>query len=126
MSKLAVYVAGPMTGYPDFNFPAFYAAEKRLKEQGYIVYNPANKEDEERLDPESRKTGDSAKAISGGFDFKSVYMWDLEHVVKADAIYVLKGWEKSAGACGELAVAKAIKRHYPEYQIMFEHELEGV
>ena len=35
-------------------------------------------------------------------------------------IYMLEGWEASPGAIGEHAVAVAIKRHYPEYQIFYE------
>lgn len=32
-----VYLAGPMTGLPDFNYPAFNAEEKRIRALGYIV-----------------------------------------------------------------------------------------
>lgn len=118
--KKSVYIAGPMTGYPNFNFDAFYAAEKELKEAGWIVYNPANKEDEDALDPEAKVDGDTRKAIDAGFDFRKVYLWDVEKVIMADAIYMLPGWEKSVGACGELAVAMAVQKHYPDYEIFME------
>lgn len=37
-----VYIAGPMTGFPDHNFPAFFDAEAKLKELGFEVVNPAS------------------------------------------------------------------------------------
>lgn len=37
-----VYVAGPMTGIPDFNYPAFNAVADQLRAQGYEVENPAD------------------------------------------------------------------------------------
>ena len=30
-----IYIAGPMTGYPELNFPAFHAAANSLRAQGY-------------------------------------------------------------------------------------------
>ena len=34
-----VYVAGPMTGLPEFNYPAFFAAEEYLRSHGAKVMN---------------------------------------------------------------------------------------
>lgn len=116
----AVYISGPMTGYPNFNFDAFFIAEETLKEWGYIVYNPAKKEQEKENDPEAFAAGDAALAIKKGFDFRSAYLWDVEHVIKADAIYMLQGWEASPGARGEHAVAVAMQKHYPDFEIMYE------
>ena len=39
-----IYIAGPMRGYPEFNFPAFYAAEERLRARGHAVFNPARRD----------------------------------------------------------------------------------
>lgn len=36
-----IYLCGPMTGLPEFNFPAFHAAAQALRESGYTVFNPA-------------------------------------------------------------------------------------
>jgi hypothetical protein len=36
-----IYLAGPMTGLPDFNYPAFHAEAARLRALGYYVQNPA-------------------------------------------------------------------------------------
>lgn len=118
--KKKCYIAGPMSGYPDFNFPAFFKAEEYLKALGWVVFNPANKEQEKKLDEEAYKEGDPDKAAKTGFDFRSAYAWDLAKVVEADAIYMLPGWEQSPGACGEHAVAVAMKKHYKdEYRIIY-------
>jgi len=118
----SIYIAGPMSGIPEFNFPAFFRAEKFLRSKGYEVFNPAKKEHEAALiASDSFATGDTDLAdASTGFDFKATYLWDIEHVIKADGIYMLKGWEKGAGARGEHAVAMVMKRHNPEFEFIYE------
>lgn len=119
----SIYIAGPMSGYKDFNFPVFNSTAARLRDMGWLVYNPAEKEDEKGLDPKAAKTGDSALAIKNGFNFREVYLWDVEKVIAADAILMLPGWEQSPGARGEHAVAVAMKTHYPDqYDIFYSEE----
>lgn len=36
-----LYLAGPMTGMPDSNYPAFHHAADQLRDMGYLVENPA-------------------------------------------------------------------------------------
>jgi hypothetical protein len=115
----SIYIAGPMSGYPELNFPAFYEAEEFWTECGYNVFNPANKDAEKELDPVAFATGDHVKANSTGFNFKEAYLWDVTKVIEADAIYMLKGWQYSPGAVGEHAVAVAMKKHNPEYEIIY-------
>lgn len=118
MSK-KIYIAGPMSGYPEFNFPAFFEAEKYLREGGWEVINPAAKSQEADLDPDAFVTGDNVKVIEKGFDFRKCYLWDMEQVIYADAIHMLPGWQYSPGACGEHAAAVTMKKHYPEYEIYY-------
>lgn len=117
---MKIYVAGPMTGYPKFNFPAFFAAQKKLEELGWTVFNPADKDSEASLDAEAVKTGDDKLAIKKGFDFREAFGWDADKVINGDAIYMLKGWEASPGARAEHAIASVMKIKYPEYQIIYE------
>lgn len=42
MALPRLYIAGPMTGYDDFNYPAFFAAADQLRAIGYPVINPAD------------------------------------------------------------------------------------
>lgn len=115
-----VYIAGPMSGYPEFNFPAFFSAQAMLVAAGYKVWNPAAKDDEADVkSDESFKTGDDQQLMKSGWDFKEAYLWDVTKVIQSDAIYMLPGWERSAGARGEHAVAISIQQRYPEYEIIY-------
>jgi hypothetical protein len=115
-----IYIAGPMSGYPEFNFPAFDDAAFLYREAGWEVLNPAEKDTEAGLDAEAYKTGDAGLATETGFNFRETYLWDIEAVLRSNAIYMLKGWENSPGARGEHAVAIAIKRHDPSYELIYQ------
>lgn len=116
----SIYIAGPMSGYPEFNFPAFFAAQRRLEAQGWKVWNPAAKDGEDMLDTQAFKTGDHHRAVACGFDFRAAYSWDCDKVINGDGIYMLRGWEASPGARGEHAVAVAMQSRNPEYIILYE------
>ena len=45
--KPTIYIAGPMRGYEDGNFPAFDRQARVLEEQGWIVINPAEMDRQE-------------------------------------------------------------------------------
>lgn len=111
---MKVYIAGPMSGYPEFNFPAFFAAEKKLTDDGWTVFNPANKDSETSVTKhESYANGDAIKLVSSGWDFRDAYSWDADRVIEADAIYLLPGWEHSPGARGEWGLAVVMQTKYP-------------
>lgn len=116
-----VYIAGPMSGYVDFNFPAFFEAEKFFTGMGYKVWNPAAKESESEVQQDkSFATGDNVSLVAAGWDYKGAIAWDLDKVINSDAIYMLKGWEFSPGAAAEHATAKFIKKQNPEYEIIYQ------
>lgn len=121
MLMKSIYIAGPMTGYPEFNFPAFFAADRALREQGWNVFNPAAKDLEADVhNMEAFKTGDAKESVKEGFDYRAAFQWDCEKVIAGNGIYMLKGWEKSTGARAEWAVAQFIKANDPTYEIMYE------
>jgi len=39
---MKIYIAGPMSGLPEFNYPAFHAADAELRALGHETLNPAN------------------------------------------------------------------------------------
>lgn len=108
---MKIYVAGPMRGYPEFNFPAFHSASKKLRSLGYEVFSPAEKDEEVHGEEFSKqfKTGSLEDATSMGFSLRRALGDDLKWIcAEADAVYLLKGWEKSKGALAEKATAEAL------------------
>lgn len=84
---MRVYLAGPMTGLPDLNFPAFHAAARTLREHGLAVVNPAE------LNPDQSAS------------WTACMRRDLAELVTCDAIALLPGWHRSRGAKLERLVA---------------------
>lgn len=92
-----IYIAGPMTGKPLYNFPAFDAARDRLEEDGWRVISPADMD---------RKIGfDPRKDHATPAFMEEAIRRCLQEVLSAHAIYMLKGWEESAGATAEHRLA---------------------
>ena len=118
----SIYIAGPMSGYPEFNFPAFFRAQENFEQHGWQVWNPAAKESEDTVvtDHKNFASGNSEGIVAAGWDYKSAFLWDVTKVIHGDAIFMLKGWEYSPGACAEHAVAKFIKKQNPDYEIIYE------
>ena len=87
---MIIYIAGPMTGYPDWNRSRFKSAESRLSWDGHTVLNPA----------------------------RHIPMWNPEAITHeqymkiafamidaCDTIYLLDGWRDSKGATQEYKYA---------------------
>lgn len=112
---MKIYIAGPMTGLPEFNFPAFFEAAEYLQAEGHDTFNPAAKDKEIYGDDVgSSPTGDVQDAAQHGFDIREALFLDLQFICKeADALYMLEGWERSTGARAEHATATAL--HLPAY-----------
>ena len=86
-----LYIAGPMSGLPEFNYPAFHEAAQRLRAVGYEIENPAEN--------------------SGEPDWIAYMRVSLRQVSRVDGIAVLRGWELSRGANLEVHIAHAL--HLP-------------
>lgn len=87
----AAYLSGPMTGLPEFNYPAFHAAAAALRARGWRVYNPAENNWSPGVEP---------------FPLRAAFAEYCRFIcLEADAVVVLDGWEKSEGARVEVALA---------------------
>jgi len=104
--KKIAYVAGPMRGVPQLNFPAFDAASAWLAEQGYAVFNPAQMDRERGFDVKDLPEDTDWNCIPENFDLKECISEDLKAVQNCDVLVLLPGYEKSMGCAAELAVAR--------------------
>lgn len=108
---MKIYLAGPMRGKPNFNFPAFDYASARLRSQGHEVFSPAD-HDREINGPgiEINPTGDESLCEkTHGFSIRDALSADLNWICReADAVALLPGWEQSTGATAERATAIAV------------------
>ncbi len=86
-----IYIAGPMTGLVEHNFPAFHAAADRLRRAGWDAVNPAENFD-------------------GRTDLpRETYLRaDVALLVGCDAVAMLAGWEDSRGAKLEYLLAREL------------------
>ena len=107
---MKLYLAGPMRGYPKFNFPAFFTAAKKLRADGHDVFSPAEKDIQKHGNKlwENSK-GSLAEAEKKGFSLRNALALDLDYICRqADAVALLPGWKKSKGARAEKATAEAL------------------
>src|ERR1700692_1729160 len=103
---MKLYLAGPMRGIPDFNFPAFHEAAAQLRAMGHEVFSPAEKDIENHGDIFASKDGNESDAEKHGFNLRDALGMDLAYICgHADGVALLDGWERSKGAVAESATA---------------------
>ena len=88
--RMKLYIAGPMTGLPEYNYPAFHSAEATLKAHGYDVGNPA-------------RTGQQP-----GWEWADYMRAALRIMLDCDAVALLPGWTESRGALIEASLAERL------------------
>ena len=94
-----IYIAGPMRGKPQLNWPAFDAAKDFLLSLGLDPVSPADIDREAGISPE------------GPFDdlvVRDCMKRDLKELMECHALLMLPGWENSRGAIAEHALAVAM------------------
>lgn len=98
-----VFICGPMTGLPDFNYPSFHKAGECLQESGFEIRSGAHyKSFNGEIEPAKPPSPDKAKS-------QEYYMrQSISKLVGCDLIYLLDGWADSEGARLEVKIAKAI------------------
>ena len=101
---MKIYIAGPMTGVEDFNFPLFFETEEKLKELGYETLNPATN-DGASLEVAIQN---AISASANGATWSSYMRLDLSNLCLSDAVCVLPNWKSSKGASLEVQVAQAL------------------
>lgn len=88
--KPIYYLAGPMSGLPDFNHPAFHSAAKQLRDRGLTVFNPAE------------------NGIASTAPWSTHMRVDIRMLMSCDVVVVLPGHRGSKGATLETHNARAL------------------
>lgn len=84
-----IYIAGPMTGYENFNRDEFNRVAEIIESVDNVALNPA--------------------VLPNGLEQREYMDICFAMIRAADAIYLLKGHEESKGAMAELAYAKKLE-----------------
>lgn len=114
---MILYIAGPMTGLPDLNYPQFRDVAGRLQALGFDVLDPSTIDEQFPL-----KHDDGCEVVMGdggamfcecGAIERKNWQWYMRKAVgmlaEADGVALLRGWERSRGASAEVALAKALE-----------------
>lgn len=97
---MIVYISGPMSGIPGFNFNEFYKAEEDIRAKGHEVINPArNKDRVDRVCAIEQRTP----------TWLDYLLCSLESMRHATTVAVLPGAENSTGATIELMIAERME-----------------
>lgn len=100
---MRLYLAGPMTGKPRWNFDAFEKAAAELRAAGFEVVSPAEADLEAGFDP------DAPVADFTLGDLRAALARDVQLVLESDGVALLPGWIDSKGAWAEYALAAAAR-----------------
>lgn len=98
----SVYIAGPMSGVKEYNFPLFNSVAYQLRNAGMTVFNPAELDDPAVV----AKTDPLDITQSGGEQWQRYLKRDLLIITTfVQAIIALPNWQDSKGACLETHTA---------------------
>lgn len=100
---MKLYLSGPMTGIPEYNYPSFHTAKEALEARGYDVVSPAD------------------LPIRDDWEWVDYILVDIGSVFNVDGVARLEGWQASNGARIECRIAA--ERGIPIEQVGYWLEL---
>jgi hypothetical protein len=122
---LTFYLAGPMSGIPQFNYPEFHRIAKELREAGYNIISPVE-EDSPELQATLMASKDGlvnglqhvdTKAKVEGESWGDILARDVQTIFnRCDGVVVMQDWGKSRGARLEVFVANLAGRSLFVYE----------
>jgi hypothetical protein len=125
VAGLSCYIAGPMTGIAEFNFPAFDQAAADLRAEGMTVISPAELDRADGFD----EKGCTGFEVLTDAQRQRFARNDIDALLQVDAIVLLPGWQDSTGAMNEAKVASwlgllALEYHRSEHAGWSLHTVE--
>jgi nucleoside 2-deoxyribosyltransferase len=110
---MKIYLAGPMRGYPRYNFDLFEKSTQEIESKGVTVMSP------HRIDL-SMGFNPDLPIEDQDFKMEDAVLRDIQAIIEADAVYFLPRWPHSVGARAEYAVAKWLGRPCFQYPELYE------
>lgn len=98
---MRTYLAGPMSGIPAFNFPAFIAYADKLRADGYDVVSPAELDNPvTRAAALASPDGSPGSGSTNGETWGDFLARDIKLIADGgiEGIFVMPGWNRSRGA----------------------------
>lgn len=97
-----LYLAGPMSSKPDYNYPLFKEAAEELRQRHHKVLNPAELHE---------------GTVPGSQRWEWYIRQDLTEMLNYNVIALLPDWESSNGARLEVTVAHMLGMHVFEIDV---------
>ena len=116
---MRVYLAGPMSGKPLYNFAAFDEAAAHWRGNGHDVSSPADITRGLYWERFGRMYDPATDRAEWGDRITcELFERDLRAVCDCEAIALLEGWQNSRGAKMEIAVAQALGKLFYDARTM--------
>jgi len=107
------YLAGPMSGIPQFNYPKFARIAGELRDAGFVIHSPPEHDSPAMQEAAlANETGDLSKLQKDTDEtWGDVLAFDVKFIAdKAVGVIVMDGWEKSRGAKLEAFTCNLVKK----------------
>lgn len=107
------YLSGPMTGYPEFNYPAFKRISAELRKRGWTIESPHENPKPTQNDLERCYCNPAPRPMEPcRCEDNRVWHYYMElcknQVYRCDSIIFMPGWPESRGAVQEFLWAQEL------------------
>ena len=115
---MKLYIAGPMTGIANLNYPEFMRIEEILKQRGFSVENPARVDYLHSRELKMLMLGNSCGVCSAGknHDWEWYMKRTIAMLIECDGVALLRGWDASRGAIIEHDLAVKLGMPVKEWE----------
>lgn len=110
------YLAGPMSGIPEFNKPEFDRVAGNLRAEGYVICSPPELDTPDVVNNPGRWQ-------HGTVGWQELLKRDLDIVTSpmCEGVIVIEGWTRSKGALLETYVADKFDKPIKKYEDNWDH-----
>lgn len=102
---MKLYLAGPMTGLPKFNFPAFEEWATRLRAAGFEVLSPHESDPPDVQALAWASTTGDVSELPSHYSPVEIAALNVREVGACQGVALMDDWYRSSGATHEVATA---------------------